>query len=122
MSDFVLYNHGKIEVVINHKNWQAYTTQNGYIKLSGRSSQTIARRCNRLDLRHCKPGTIKDISTGEFIDRRYISLIPANIMFEWMIKDNIDKAIAIGSIGAPFYLYQLAGLKVKVTLIGEANK
>lgn len=117
MSDLVLYNPGGSEVVLNRKNWQAYTTQSGYIKLSGRSSQTIARRCNRHDLRHCKPGKIIDAITGEPIASRYISLIPAHIMLEWMLKDNIEKALAIGNDGARFYLYQLAGLQVKVTLI-----
>jgi hypothetical protein len=116
MNDFVLYNPGGSEVVLNRKNWQAYTTQSGYIKLSGRSPQTIARRCSKYDLRHCKPGAITDAVTGEAVFCRYISLIPAHIVLEWMFRDNIEKAIVIGTAGASIYLYELAGLQVKVTL------
>jgi hypothetical protein len=116
MSDLILYNPGVLEVVVDHKSLQIFTTQRGYIELSGRSSQTIARRCNRHDLRHCLPGTVRSSISGETVFCRYLCLIPDYLILEWMIKDNYQKALMIGAIGVSNYLYQIAGFQVKITL------
>lgn len=116
MSNLILYNPNRIEIVLNEKNGSVYTTQNGYQALSGRAAQTVNRYCQKLRLRYKPPGTIKDALTGDVLLFRYITLIPAHLVLEGLIMHNREQAIAMGCAGASIYLYQLAGFNVKVTL------
>lgn len=122
MGNLILYNPNNIEIVINEKNGDIYTTQSGYQNLSGRGGQTVYRYCKKLGLRQREPGTIKNALTGDLLLYRYITLIPAHLVLEGLIKHNREQAIAMGCAGASIYLYQLAGFGVKVTLTLAANK
>lgn len=121
MSNLILYCPNQIEVVVNEKNGNIYTTQNGYQSLSGRAAQTVNRYCQKLGLRYKPPGTIKDARTGDVLLFRYITLIPAHLVLEGLIKHNREQAIAMGCAGASIYLYQLAGFNAKVTLTASKS-
>lgn len=116
MSELILYNAGDLEVIMNRESLQVFTTQKGYIKLSGRSPQTIARRCDKHDLRSCFPGSVIDAVSGEAIFCRYINLVPDHLILRWLAKDDLEKALMLGAIGVSNYLYQVAGFQVKITL------
>lgn len=102
-----------VELVINTKTGEAFATQRGYARMSGRDPSTISRRCAKLD----ESGTIKDseIDTGYGI--KVVALIPADLVYDWMFDDNLPLAKAMGKAGATVYMHQLAGFNVSSTAI-----
>jgi len=112
MSNLARFDQNGIELVINTVTGAAYATQSGYARMSGKDRTTIVKRCKR-----CEQNTIKtaEIQTAGGIQG--CELIPADVVFKWLVRDNVELAETMGSVGATVYLHQLAGYKVSSNAI-----
>lgn len=98
-----------IELVIDEQTGEAFATQAGYARMSGKDRTTIVKRCQRLsELSQLKSA---EIDTGYGI--KVCELIPAKLVFKWALKDNLGLAEKMGECGATVFLHQLAGFQVK---------
>ena len=100
-----------IELVVDTRTGEAFATQRGYARMSGRDASTISRRCAKLN----ESGIVKnsEIDTGYGI--KVVALIPADLVYDWMCEDNLRLAKVMGKTGATVYIHQLAGFKVSST-------
>lgn len=117
MSNLVRYDSNGIELVINQETGAAYATQSGYARMSGKTQQAINKRCrtyNQDELESAELDTPQGLRT--------YNLIPADLVFEWLMKDNPELAKAMGSAGATVYMHQLAGFKVSSDAIAPQPK
>lgn len=97
-----------IELVINTDTGEAFASQAGYARMSGVSKQTISKRCLQgVNFQRVK---MAEIETPGGLQG--VNLIPAELVFEWLIKDNPSLAKEMGVVGATVYLHTLAGFKV----------
>ena len=70
--------------------------------MSGKAKSTITERMGRCDgIEEAEIPTKQGLRMGR--------LIPADIVFEWLMQDNPDLAKAMGKAGATIYLQRLAG-------------
>ena len=107
-NDLQRFDKDGIELVINTRTGEAFATQSGYARMSGKDQSTISRRCSKLDA----PNAVKssEIETGYGV--KVVALIPAKLVFKWAITDKPELAEAMGEAGATVYIHQLAGFKV----------
>ncbi len=108
MSNLVRYNSNGIELVINQETGAAYATQAGYLRMSGKAKSTISERVAK----GFGAGNIVGAEINTPGGLQGVRLIPADLVFEWLMKDNPELAKAMGSAGATVYMHQLAGFKV----------
>ena len=97
-----------IELVIEMTTGESFATQAGYARMSGLSKQAISKRCQGVNQSELKTTEVQ--TEGGL---QGVHLIPAKIVFKWMIKDNPDLAEEMGECGATVYLHQLAGYKIE---------
>lgn len=102
-----------IELVINNQTGEAYATQAGYARMSGIGKDTVSRRLSR-GYKGVDKSQIKytEIQTSGGVQG--VALIPADLVFDWSIKDNPGLAKAMGTAGATLYLQRLAGYEASV--------
>ena len=94
-----------IELVIDNETGESFATVKGYTRMSGKANSTITERVARLE----------DIKSAEILTTqglRMARLIPANLVFKWMLKDNPELAEVMGCAGATLYMQHLAGFKL----------
>jgi hypothetical protein len=103
-----VFNNDGLELVIDTNTGEAFATQSGYARMSGKDRTTIVKRCQG-----CEPETIKKAEIITAGGLQGCELIPAKIVFRWLMKDNPELAEKMGTVGATVYLHQLAGYKVK---------
>lgn len=95
---------------------EAYANISGYARMSGRAQSTISD----LVKLHRNSDILKaEIDTGYGF--KLHRLIPADIVFEWLMSDNPKLAQAMGKAGATVYLHQLAGFKVSSNAIAPTE-
>lgn len=104
-------NQDGIELVIDCMTGVVYVTALGYAILAKKSKRTILNRCKTLGLTEVQ-------KAGQY---RCV-LIPADIVFKWLIKDNVELAEIVGIIGITNYLYQLVGNRVSKMIIPIASE
>ena len=97
-----------IELVIDVSTGEAFASQSGYARMSGKDKSTISRRLSLVEFDNVKTA---EVLTTQGL--RTVALIPAKTVFKWMIKDNPDLAEKMGECGATVYLHQLAGYKIE---------
>ncbi|MEG4149260.1 hypothetical protein [Microcoleus sp. Pol12B5] len=115
MSNLARFDQNGIELVINTVTGAAYATQSGYARMSGLSQQAINKRCkgyNQSELESAEA----DLGHG----LQGYNLIPAKLVYRWLVKDNPELSLAMGEAGATVYLHQLAGFKVRTSAITPA--
>lgn len=98
-----LFNTNGIEIVVNTRTGEAFTTQNGYTKLSGKPKQTVATRLDRLVL----TGQVKKGNAATVFGVKVFKLISAKITLDWLQLDRPDLAAEVSD--PTVYLHQLAG-------------
>lgn len=97
-----------IELVINTITGEAFATERGYARMSGLSQQAINKRTNNQQgIKKAQIPSVTGLKTN--------NLIPAKLVFKWLIKDNPNLAEKMGEVGATVYLHQIAGYKIKST-------
>jgi hypothetical protein len=107
MTSLTRFDNDGLELIIDTVTGEAFTTLSGYARMSGKAKSTISER---LTVRN------EDLKTAEILTQqglRTVRLISADLVFDWLLTDNIELAKAMGKAGATIYLHQLAGYKVE---------
>jgi len=97
-----------VELVIDMATGEAFATQAGYARMSGKAKSTISERLQKVQFQGIKTA---EIQTKQGL--RMVRLIPANTVFEWLFDDEPKLAKTMGAAGATMYLHQQAGYKVE---------
>lgn len=112
MAHLTRYENSGIELVINIQTGEAFSSIRGYARMSGKAESTIRERCNG-----ARKNEIKEAQIDTVGGLQGARLIPAELVFEWLMKDNTELAKAMGKAGATVYLHQLAGYKVSSNVV-----
>lgn len=94
---------------------EAFTTQAGYARMSDVEYATVRKRYGRL-----KGSDNSELKTGEVQTPggiQEVTLIPADVAYEWLKKDKPELAKQMEKAGATLYFYKEAGYKVTVEAI-----
>ncbi|HLO51628.1 MAG TPA: hypothetical protein VK211_24655 [Kamptonema sp.] len=116
MTNLTRFDQDGIELVIDTATGAAYATQSGYARMSGKDRTTIVRRC-----KGCERNTLKTAEVETAGGIQGCELIPANVVFKWLMRDNVELAEMMGSVGATVYLHQLAGYKISSSAIAPTS-
>ena len=115
MNYLTRFNNDVIVLLIDTQTGEAFATQAGYARMSGLSQQAVNKRCrgyNQDDMANV------EIDLGHGLQG--YNLIPAKLVYRWLMKDCPDLGLAMGEAGATVYLHQLAGFKVVSTALAIA--
>ena len=108
MSSLSVFNtESGIELVINTATGEAFATQAGYSRMSGLTKQAISKRCLSVN-----QGGLESAEIITEQGLRTVNLVPAKLVFKWLIKDNPELAAEMGEVGATIFLHKLAGYEV----------
>jgi hypothetical protein len=118
MTNLTRFENDGIELVINTQTGEAFATQAGYVRMSGKPKMTISDRVSKL----VREGIIKEDEIDTGYGFKLVRCIPAKLVFKWLIKDNSELAEVMGEAGATVYLHQLAGYKVSSSAIAPAEQ
>lgn len=99
-----------IELVIDTCTGEAFATQSGYARMSGKHRSTIVKRC-----KGCESGRVANHEVQTAGGLQGCELIPADLVYDWLLNDKLELARAMGKAGATVYMHQLAGFKVSST-------
>ena len=115
MNNLTRFDSDGIELVINTQTGEAFASQAGYARMSGVSYATIKKRVERLkggDNIVLEKAEIQTV--GGFQE---VTLLPADLVYDWLCEDNLRLAKVMGKTGATVYMHQLAGFKITSTAI-----
>lgn len=115
MTSLTVFKNDGLEILIDTKTGESFATQAAYARMSGVSYPAVRKRVERE-----KGSDIFLLKTAEIITGKglqTVTLIPADIVFDWLIEDNPSLAKAMGKAGATVYLHQIAGYKVESSAI-----
>jgi len=113
MSNLSVFNtYSGIELVINVQTGAAFATQAGYCRMSGANRSTVSMR-----MKGVQDGLIQEAEIQTNGGVQGVQLIPAKLVFKWLIKDNPDLAAEMGEVGATIFLHKLAGYEIKSNAI-----
>jgi hypothetical protein len=108
-TSLTVFKENGIELVIDTTTGEAFATQRGYSRMSGKAESTISERTLRFDV-------VKNSEILTSTGLKTIRLIPASLVFKWLLKDNPGLAEKMGEAGATVYMHQIAGYKITSTL------
>ena len=118
MNNLTRFDNDGLELVIDTKTGEAYATQSGYARMSGISLTGVAKRLEKLvNQNEAKKA---EINTGYGF--KVVNLIPAKLVFKWLMTDRLELAEKMGEVGATVYLHQVAGFKVNSSATTETPK
>lgn len=115
MTNLTRYENDGIELVIDNSTGEAFATLAGYARMANLAKNALANRLSR----GYKGVHKKDLKTAEIQTAgglQGVHIIPADIIFDWLLDDNTELARAMGKAGATVYLHQLAGYKIESTI------
>lgn len=108
-----------IELVIDTVTGESFTTQAGYVRMSGRTQPTISIRMKKLeekkDINKVGLKTAQVLTPGGLQE---VKLIPGEIAFSWLVDDNPELAKVMGNLGWQIYCHKLAGFTVTSNIAG----
>lgn len=107
-----------IELIINTETDESFASQAGYARMSGVDYSTIRKRVERLGVTF-EPLKRSQIETVDGF--RAVTLIPEDLICQWLIKDNHKLALKVMQLGVRLFLHTIAGFQVKSEAI-ETNK
>lgn len=117
MTNLARFENEGIELVIDTLTGEAFATQSGYARMSGLTVRGVGKRLEKL--------VNSDIIKTDEIDTGYgfkvVNLIPAKLVYRWLVKDNPELGLAMGEAGATVYLHQLAGYKISSSAIAPTT-
>jgi hypothetical protein len=116
MTTLTRFDQDGIELVIDTATGAAYATQSGYARMSGKDRTTIVKRC-----KGCEQDAVKTAEIQTLGGLQGCELIPADVVFKWLMRDNVELAETMGSVGATVYLHQLAGYKISSSAIAPVT-
>ena len=107
-----------IELIIDTQTGESFASQAGYARMSGVDYSTIRKRVERLGVT-LEPLKRSQIETVDGF--RAVTLIPEDLICQWLIKDNHKLALKVMQLGVRLFLHTIAGFQVKSEAI-ETNK
>jgi hypothetical protein len=111
MPSLTVFKQDGIELVIDTMTGEAFATQAGYCRMSGVDKGNFSRKVNSEKL--VVNTQIKEAEMDTGYGLKVVVLIPASLVFKWLMKDNPELAEKMGEAGATVYMHQLAGYKVE---------
>lgn len=96
-----------VELVIDNSSGAAFATGMGYTRMSKKPKQTVSDRVQKL----VRSGEVEEAKIDTGYGFKLVRLIPAKIVFRWLMKDNPALAEAMGEAGATIFMQRLAGYK-----------
>jgi hypothetical protein len=104
-----VFNNDGLELVVNTDTNEAFATVSGYARMSGISKSAISRRVAKRQFEGVNQNDIfqAEIQTAGGLQRAAL-LIPAEIVFEWMVDDNPRLAKVMGKAGANLFNLDVA--------------
>lgn len=112
MANLTRFENDGLELVIDIETGEAFATQSAYSRMSNVAKNTISMRVKGVQSDLIKSAEI--LTPGGL---QGVQLIPAKLVFQWLIKDNPELALAMGEVGATVYLHKLAGYTVTSSAI-----
>jgi hypothetical protein len=112
MTNLTRFDHDGLELVIDTETGEAFVTQSGYARMVNVSQQAISKRL-KTDNQNC-------VKRAEILTKTGLkptTLIPEDLLCDWLIQDKPDLAKKLMKLGTRAYLHQLAGFKVSSTAI-----
>ena len=106
-----------LELFIDTETGEAFATVTGYALMANKAKSTISERLQGV--------RSEDIKTAEIFTPgglQGVRLIPAKLVFQWLIKDNPELALVMGEVGATVYLHKLAGYTFTSSAIENKSK
>lgn len=105
-----------IELIIDTQTGESFASQAGYARMSGVDYSTIRKRVERLGVT-LEPLKRSQIETVDGF--RAVTLIPEDLICQWLVKDNLELALKVMQLGVRLFLHTLAGFRVKSEAIAE---
>jgi hypothetical protein len=117
MTDLQRYDRDGIELIINFKTGEAFASQAGYARMSGKSYDSIRKRVERLsNSSDTKELKIAEIQTGYGIQN--VTLIPIEIVLDWLVKENRIHLI----FKLTDFVFELTGKRLNIPNINNGAK
>lgn len=108
-----------IELIIDTQTGESFASQAGYARMSGVDYSTIRKRVERLGVT-LEPLKRSQIETVDGF--RAVTLIPEDLICQWLVKDNLELALKVMQLGVRLFLHTLAGFRVKSEAIAEVKQ
>ena len=99
-----------IELIIDTQTGESFASQAGYARMSGLDYSTIRKRVERLGVTF-EPLKRSQIETVDGF--RAVTLIPENLICQWLVRDNPELALKVMQLGVRLFLHTIAGFNVK---------
>lgn len=113
MNNLTRFENDGIELMINTQTGEAFASQAGYARMSGVAYNTVRKRVERLKGSDSIVLETTEIQTAGGLQE--VTLLPADLVYDWMCEDNLRLAKVMGKTGATVYIHQLAGFKISST-------
>lgn len=102
-----------LELIINTQTGESYASVSGYARMSGKPRTTIQSRINKIKGDDNVTSFEAQIQTPG--GTQWVTIIPEDLIVEWIVKDNPDIATKLMKVGVRVYLHTLAGFTVTST-------
>ena len=121
MTDLILQRFDKdgIELIIDTQTGESFASQAGYARMSGVDYSVIRKRVERLGVTF-EP--LKQSQIETVAGFRLVTLIPEDLICQWLIKDSPELALKVMQLGVRLFLHTLAGFRVKSEAIAEVRQ
>lgn len=102
-----------VEILIDTATGEAFASINGYVRMANSvSRQAIQQRL--------QGGKVEGVKTAEIETEGGLQearLIPAKVVYRWLMKDNPELAVEMGEVGATVFMHKLAGYQITSTAV-----
>ena len=119
VSSLQRFDQDGIELIIDTQTGESFASQAGYARMSGVDYSTIRKRVERLGVT-LEPLKRSQIETVDGF--RAVTLIPEDLICQWLVKDNLELALKVMQLGVRLFLHTLAGFRVKSEAIAEVRQ
>ena len=119
VSSLQRFDQDGIELIIDTQTGESFASQAGYARMSGVDYSTIRKRVERLGVT-LEPLKRSQIDTVDGF--RAVTLIPEDLICQWLVKDNLELALKVMQLGVRLFLHTLAGFRVKSEAIAEVRQ
>ena len=109
LAKFERFDKDGIELIIDTATGKSFATAKGYARMSGKDYGTIKKRCQRGGLESA------EVLTGHGL--RWGTLIPEQLIAQWLLKDNPTLASQIMQLGVRAFMHKLAGFEVTTNAV-----
>lgn len=116
MANLILQRFDKdgIELIIDTQTGESFASQAGYARMSGVEYSTIRKRTERLGVTF-EPLKRSQIETVDGF--RSVTLIPEDLICQWLVRDNPELALKVMQLGVRLFLHTIAGFNTKSQVV-----